>query len=297
MILIAGGDADPNVESLVRAGEARGVELCLALTGAGSNPRLDWDVQADVLTIGGRAVAPRAVFMRNDVFQHMADPRPETSFRSRAWHAALHGWALAHDDVRLLNRRYRGQTNKPYMLSVAARCGLAIPATRLTNDLDALEREGGTEDRIAKPVPGGGYCTPLVEVLSTAERRNGLAAAPAIVQERLVAPEVRIFVIGDRFIPFHVRSEALDYRTSADTRVEPLPVQGIAPALLAALRRLMDELEMDFAAADFKSSPATGGLVFLEINSSPMFAGFDRAGGGTLTSAILDRLLEPRRSS
>ncbi|MBW3652370.1 MAG: hypothetical protein KY433_02010, partial [Actinobacteria bacterium] len=67
MILIAGGDADPNVETLVRAAEAREVEVCLALTGAASNPRLDWDVQADVLTIGGRAVAPRAVFMRNDV--------------------------------------------------------------------------------------------------------------------------------------------------------------------------------------------------------------------------------------
>lgn len=291
MILIAGGEADPNVETLVRAAEARGGELCLALSGAASNPRLDWDVQADMLTIGGRVVAPRAVFMRNDVFQHMADPRAETGFRSRAWHAALHGWALAHDEVRLLNRRYRGQTNKPYMLSVAARCGLPIPATRITNDLDALEREGAAE-RIAKPVPGGGYCTPLAQVLSTAERRDGLAAAPAIVQERLVAPEVRIFGIGDRFIPFHVRSEALDYRTSSDTRVEPLAVEGIDPALLAALRRLMDELEMDFAAADFKSSPATGGLVFLEINSSPMFAGFDRAGGGTVAGAILDRLME-----
>jgi glutathione synthase/RimK-type ligase-like ATP-grasp enzyme len=291
LILIAGGDADPNIEALARAAEARGAEVCLALTGAAANPRLDWDVQADVLTVGGQAVAPRAVFIRNDVFQHMADPRPETSFRAGAWYAALHGWALAHEGVRLLNRRYRGQTNKPFMLSAAARCGLPVPATRITNALDALERDGAA-DRIAKPVPGGGYCTPLVEVLSTTQRRDGLAAAPAIVQERLVAPEVRIFGIGDRFIPFHVRSEALDYRTSADTRVEPLPLDGIDPALLAALRRLMVELEMDFAAADFKSSPATGALVFLEINSSPMFAAFDRAAGGAVTEAILERLME-----
>ncbi len=68
---------------------------------------------------------------------------------------------------------------------------------------------GGAKERIAKPVPGG-YCQPLSELLPTVERRDGLAAAPAIVKERLVAPEVRIFGIGNRFIPFHVRSDALD---------------------------------------------------------------------------------------
>ena len=288
MILIAGGDADPNVEAVVQGARARGMELREARTGAGANPWLDWDVAADVLALDGRPVSPRAVFLRHDVFQNLADPRPATSFRARAWHAALHGWALAHDEVRLLNRGYRGQTNKPYMLSLAARCGLPVPATRITNALDALEREGG--DRVAKPVPGGGYCQPLADLLAATERRDGLAAAPAIVQERLVVPEVRIFGIGNRFLPFEVRSDALDYRTSKQTTVEPLPVERIDPALLAALRRLMHALEMDFAAADFKSSPATGALVFLEINSSPMFATFDRAAGGAVTDAILDRL-------
>ena len=290
MILIAGGEADPNVEAVVRRAEARGLELCQARTGATGNPALDWDLQADVLTLDGRPISPHAVFLRGDVFQSMADPRPETAFRSRAWHTTLHGWALAHEAVRLLNRGYRGQTNKPFMLSLAARCGLPIPATRITNALDALEREGGAEERIAKPVPGGGYCQPLSELLSTAERRDGLAAAPAIVQERLVAPEVRIFGIGGRFIPFHVRSDALDYRTSPDTIVEP--AAPVDPTLLDALRRLMEALAMDFAAADFKTSPATGRLVFLEINSSPMFAAFDRAADGAVTDAILDRLTE-----
>ncbi len=288
MILIAGGDADPNVEAVVQAARARGMEVREARTGAGANPALDWDVADDILTLDGRSVSPRAVFLRHDVFQSLADPRPATSFRARAWHAALHGWALAHDEVRLLNRGYRGQTNKPYMLSLAARCGLPVPATRITNALDGLEREGG--DRVAKPVPGGGYCQPLAELLANTERRDGLAAAPAIVQERLVAPEVRIFGIGDRFLPFEVRSDALDYRTSAQTTVVPLAAAHIAPSLLAALRRLMDALEMDFAAADFKTSPHTGGLVFLEINSSPMFAAFDQSADGAVCEAILDRL-------
>lgn len=288
MILIAGGEADPNVDAIARRAEARGLETCQARIGVSSNPALHWDFQADVLTLDGRAVSPGAVFMRHDVFQSMADPRPEVAFRARAWHATLHGWALAHDAVRLVNRRYRGQTNKPYMLSLAARCGLPVPATRITNALDALEREGGVADLIAKPVPGGGYCQSLPDLLGTVERRGGLAASPAIVQERLVAPEVRIFGIGGRFIPFHVRSDALDYRTSPETRVEP--AAAIDTALLDGLGRLMEALEMDFAAADFKTHPQTGRLVFLEINSSPMFAAFDGASHGAVTSAILDEL-------
>jgi glutathione synthase/RimK-type ligase-like ATP-grasp enzyme len=290
LILIAGGDADPNVEALVRRAAERGLAVREARTGARSNLSLDWDVGADALLVDGEAVSPRAAFLRGDVFQSMADPRPEVSHRARSWHTTLHGWALAHEGVRLFNRGYRGQTNKPYMLSLAARCGLPVPATRITNDLDALEHDGGTGGRIAKPVMGGGYCYPLDEMLQQTERRGGLAAAPAIVQERLVAPEVRVFGIGGRFIPFHVQSEALDYRTSSDTRVDPLDAASVDPALLAALARLMEALEMEFAAADFKTSPHTGGLVFLEINSSPMFAAFDRASGGTVTDAMLDWL-------
>ena len=288
MILIAGGETDPNVEAIVQRAGARGIGIHQARTGATLNPALDWDVRADRLTLDGAVISPAAVFLRHDVFQNMADPRPATSFRALAWYATLHGWALAHDAVRLLNRGYRGQTNKPYMLNLAARCGLTIPATRITNALDALEREGGVDERVAKPVSGGGYCQTLPEVLANTQRRDGLTAAPAIVQERLVAPEVRIFGIGGHFIPFHVRSEALDYRTSTDTRVEP--GGAIDPRILEGLARLMEALEMDFAAADFKTSPATGRLVFLEINSSPMFAAFDAVSDGAVSDAILDRL-------
>lgn len=246
-------------------------------------------MQADTLRLDGEVIAPRAAFLRGDVFQARADPRRQVSRRARSWYTALQGWALAHHGVRLFNRGYRGQTNKPYMLGLAARCGLAIPATRITNHLDALERDGRGE-RVAKPVLGGGYCVPLAEVLESTERRDGRAAAPALVQERLVAPEVRVFGIGGRFIPFHVRSEALDYRAARDTRVEPLAPGDLSPALLTGLARLMAALDMEFAAADFKTSPVTGDLVFLEINSSPMFAGFDRAAGGTVTGAMLDWL-------
>jgi hypothetical protein len=84
-----------------------------------------------------------------------------------------------------------------------------------------------------------------------------------------------------------LRSEALDYRT--DPRVEVAAVPAPA-ALTAPLGRLMDGLGLDFGAADFKTCPETGRFLFLEVNSAPMFAGFDRVAAGALCDAIWDWL-------
>lgn len=289
-VLIAGGDADPNILSLLRRAAERELPVLPLLTGPDRTPAVTWNVQADTLLVDGREVRPRAGFMRYDVFQAMADPRPEVSFRAQAWHTTLHGWMLAHDEVRMMNRRYAGQTNKPFMLSLAAACGLRIPRTRITNELDALEMLPDASEMIAKPVPGGGHTRMVGELLGTSARRDGVSAAPAIVQERLVAPEVRIYGVGGRFLPFAVISDQLDYRTDSATRVVPMPLHCIAPALIASLARLMDRLGMEYAAADFKTDARTGELVFLEINSGPMFVAFDRASGNAVSDAILDYL-------
>lgn len=290
-ILIAGGEQDPNLVSLLQRARQRGLPLCTVLAGPDRTPSIDWDVQADTLVLDRREVRPAAGFARYDVFSGMADRRRAVGFRAQAWHTTLHGWMLAHDDVRMVNRSYAGQTNKPFMLSVAARCGLRIPRTRITNDLAMLEAIPDAAEMIAKPVPGGGYTQMVGELLASTSRRGGLSAAPAIVQQRLVSPEVRIYRVGGRFLPFAVISDRLDYRVDRGTRVEPLPVESIAPGLLGALGRLNDSLQMQYSAADFKTDAETGELVFLEINSGPMFASFDRASGHAVSDAILDYLI------
>jgi glutathione synthase/RimK-type ligase-like ATP-grasp enzyme len=84
-----------------------------------------------------------------------------------------------------------------------------------------------------------------------------------------------------------VISDELDYRSTQKTRVEPIPV----PAGLAqGLGHLTDALGMDFGAADFKTCAETGRLLFLEINTSPMFAAFNAAGRGAVTGAMADYL-------
>ena len=49
---------------------------------------------------------------------------------------------------------------------------------------------GVKEERVLKPVNGGGYCEPLADVLERTRVKDGRVAAPAIVQHRLTPPEV-----------------------------------------------------------------------------------------------------------
>ncbi|NER99558.1 MAG: hypothetical protein F6J86_38060, partial [Symploca sp. SIO1B1] len=120
------------------------------------------------------------------------------------------------------------------------------------------------------------------------EFRNGCAAMPAIVQNRLVAPEVRIYVVGNHAFAFEIRSQHLDYRVKQDAQVIPL---ATIPAEVELLRKLMVTLGMDFGAADFKTDPNTEQLVFLELNSSPMFVRFDQVLDGALCEAMIQTLL------
>lgn len=292
-ILVAGGDLDPNLRALVETLAARGEDVFFLQVGAEHHPWITWDLASDRLIVDGEEVRPRAAFLRHDVFTNLADGRRESAYRAAAWHTAVYGWVLAHEDVRMLNRWNRfPAANKPHALHLARQCGLDIPTTLITNHLgrlDAFEPERG---KIVKPINGGAHTRRLREVVGSTQNRGGVAAAPAIVQTELVPPEVRVFRVGNAFLAFQVISDELDYRSTQETRVEPIPV----PAGLArGLGWLTDSLGMDFGAADFKTCPETGRLLFLEINTSPMFAAFNAAAAGAVTGAMADFLAGPAK--
>ena len=107
------------------------------------------------------------------------------------------------------------------------------------------------------------------------------------MQQCLEPPELRVFRIGEQWFGFNLISDALDYRTSKSTRIQVATVEG---EIIKKLTSLSDQLCLDFAAADFKTCPKTKELQFLEINSNPMFAGFDLKVDGALSDAILSHL-------
>jgi hypothetical protein len=257
------------------------------LAGAGSHPRFQWDLEKDELRFDGTRIAPSALFIRYDVFTNIADGCPQSAHRAYSWFTAVAAWAAAHEEVRLLNRHHSAQLLKPQQLTVARACGLAIPRTVVSNDLQAIRKLNAAKT-IVKPVTGGDYTQTLASVLPLTESRGNAAASPAIVQEMLVPPELRVYRVGRKFLSFDVSSSALDYRTATDTTVT---YRKNVTALIAPLRRLMNVLKLDFGAADFKTCPRTGRFLFLEVNSSPMFAAFDAASDGAVSDAIADYLI------
>lgn len=298
MILIAGGDADPNIRTLLTHLDARAdVPHRAVLTGTDTHAALTWDLQADTLHVDGEALRPTAAFLRRDVFAQMKDDNPRLAKRASIWHATIHGWVVSHD-VGIINPNAVRPVSKPLQLVLARELGLRPPETVISNDLDAIEARLDVDEHIAKPVPGGGYTKILREVLETTDRRDGSGHAPAIVQECLDTPEIRLYGVGSQHFAFRMDADVLDYRTSDETDVVPIDVDTLPADLVEAFDALRARLGYTYGAADFKTSPDDGALRFLEINSSPMFAGFDaaihrhnRQDAGTISDALIDELL------
>lgn len=282
LVAVAGGDADPNLRSLLGVLGRERIRCLPILTGVSSHPAMTWDLRKDELRFEGKRVKPSALFIRHDVFTNLADGRHQSGARAYAWFTAIASWAASHPEVRLLNRHHSAQLLKPQQLMMARACGLTIPRTLVSNELPVLERLDAARS-VVKPVTGGDYCRELASVLPATERRGDAAASPAIVQEKLVQPEMRVYRVGKTFLSFNIVSDALDYRANNDCVVRP--ARNIA-SLIRPLRKVMDAMQLDFGAADFKTSAATGEYVFLEVNSSPMFAAFDAVSDGAVSRAI-----------
>lgn len=288
-LLIVGGDADPNITALLAAAERSGVSCHKLLVGKSSHPSLSWDIGNGKLILDDEPLQCSAAFVRPDVFTALNDGHASSQYRAMSWHTAVVGWLAAHPEVFIFNRRNLNQvTNKPLVLNLARDCGLAVPQTLITNDRESL---ASFRSGVVKPINGGGYCEPLTEALGRTPVKDGRMAAPAIVQQRLVPPEVRVYAIGDRYFAFNVISPQLDYRSTQNCRIESTEVPY---ELIGGFGALLAMLGLDFAAADFKTCPDTGRLLFLEVNNGPMFAAFDRATSGELCLTMVQTLMKRR---
>lgn len=287
MILIAGGDSDPNIVGFARRAAARGVPHVPLLVGAEAGPEVVWDIARDRLVVNGSAVAPRAVFLRYDVFGQQRTDRPDARKRAARWYQLVLCWALAHDDVAMFNRGYgTPHITKPLLLHLARRAGIAVPQTVVASHPARLD--AAAERWIVKPVDGGEYTRVLADAVGDEAWRRRSAGEPALVQQRLESPDLRLYRVGGHWFAFTLDSDMIDYRIDRSLRLGqvPVPVDLVVP-----LARLMDRLGLDFGAADYKRCPQTRQYLFLEVNSAPMFTAFDRATGGALCNRMIDWLL------
>lgn len=289
-LLIIGGDADPNLKCLLAAAKRAGENVSTLFAGKDTHPSLTWDVNSARCLLDGRQLECSAAFIRHDVFAGLADGRQASHYRALAWFTTVNGWLAANTEIRIFNRESLNQvTNKPQVLHLAKAAGLPIPHTIVTNDFSYIEENEAETDLVVKPVNGGGYCEPFGDVAVKTTLKEGHAAAPAIVQNRLAQPEVRIYTVGKKLFAFNIVTDELDYRATQNCRV--VYREEVPRELVAGYRKLLGELALDFAAADFKTDPADGKLRFLEVNTGPMFAAFDAASEGLLCDAMVEALL------
>ena len=287
-LLIVGGDRDYNLLALVDAARVLQQPCQPFLIPAKSSPEFSWSFEDSRHLPSGLNLSekPQAAFIRQDVFHYFEDARNEVTNRANAWYVALKGWILSQKDIRTFNRDIHQMASyKPTALFLAQQLGLNIPRTSISNSMNLLQSLDALQ-HIAKPVNGGGHCISLDQAIS--EIKLDFLPAPAIIQNKLISPEYRIFIIGDYEFTFLVDSPSLDYRELQDAK---LALVNNPHHEVGLLRQLMQQMRMNFGAADFKTDPTTGELVFLELNTSPMFALFDQISQGKLCQAMVQHLL------
>ncbi len=291
LLLVAGGQLDPNIGRLLRRVLERNLSYVDVLAGPGIVPVVSLEYPQFALSVSGRPVSAKSVFLRHDAFWQDSSGESTAQACALNWYYLIRGWARA-TNARMFNTQgAAAENNKIDNLLLAQSCGLTIPETIVTNDL-ALASERMGIDAIVKPVAGGSYTRTLEQSLHGWNRNDPLQIFPRFVQRRLARPELRIYIVGDRAFAFHIECDELDYREHNDARI----AQTAVPTdLEAPLRKLCGNLGLDFAAADFMKREGDGACCFLEINAQPMFVAFDMVADGRLVDAMLDFLVSPDR--
>jgi glutathione synthase/RimK-type ligase-like ATP-grasp enzyme len=280
MLLIVGGSRDHNIQRLAVAAADAHVAHRLIHTDSDPLPAIYFEPDSDKIEINSEEfrAADISLFIRYDVF----GGRPEIN---SALYDAIKGWAQANN-VRCFNSANDADVNKTRNLYAAHKLGFAIPKTCITAEFNTLGQKLNPQDWIVKPVEGGSYTRLLSAALKGGDNRV------SFVQETLSYPEVRLFRVGEKFFAFRIDAGTLDCRVDRE-----MDLVEIAPPaeLLEPMKKLSDRLGLTYSAADFKTHPATGQLVFLEINTMPMFTGYDDAANRKLSAAMVEFLNRPQQ--
>jgi glutathione synthase/RimK-type ligase-like ATP-grasp enzyme len=190
---------------------------------------------------------------------------------------------------------------KALQLAEASKAGLQTPPTLISNDVEqvsAFVDALGDADCAIKPLMAlgvtdeDGYRLPLTTTLPPGHSLDSVALAPSIFQPYVEkAFELRCVVIGERIFCAKLDSQAsettrTDWRAGApEHEIFVLPEH-----VEAALRRLMDSFELNFASLDMIVTPE-GEFVFLELNPNGQWLWLELELGLPLVATMADLLM------
>ena len=251
-----------------------------------------------------------AVWARKLWSPRMADDLDER-YRSmcvRESIAALEGFLDALHDARWVNdlQRQRAAENKQRQLRLAARAGLRVPRTLVTNDPAAarhffVETEGQTVAKLLRPIAVSmDAATPFVYTSRVSEEdldhAETLRHSPMVFQELIPkACELRVACVAGKTFAGALDASDTSRGQTDWRRVAPEECrwqQAQLPTEVASgLQALMSELGLVFGAVDLICTPS-GEYVFLEVNPGGEWGMLERDLRLPISEAIAEALLE-----
>jgi glutathione synthase/RimK-type ligase-like ATP-grasp enzyme len=182
-------------------------------------------------------------------------------------------------------------SRKMLQLAVAARLGLRVPRTCMTNDPErarafvAAEPDGVIFKSFSATPRTWRETRPVRE--ADLALMESVRFAPVIFQELVRGSDIRATVVGDEVFAAEFRSEesayAFDFRI--DTAHCPTSVHRLPDAVHDRLLALMHRLGLWYGAIDLRRTPG-GDYVFLEVNPAGQWLFVEYATGQEISDAL-----------
>lgn len=312
-VLVLAPELDISADRMVRELDARGVPVFRVDT-AWFPSRLSMDARlVDGRWVGRLATPERVVELDSIRSVWYRTPStfgfPDQLSPAERHHAFLEakfgiGGVLGSLDVLWVNHPNKAAAAyKPVQLALAARCGLDVPPTLITNtpeavcDFAALHGTG----RVVTKMLGanhieerGVWQIAFTRVLADEDIRDlrGIETTVHLMQEWVrKSHEVRVIAIGDRLFAFTIRTDSkeafVDFR--ADYSSLTYARTDVPSSIVGSINSLMISLGLVYGALDFVVTP-TGQWVFLEFNPGGQHDWLESRTGERLTAALADLL-------
>jgi glutathione synthase/RimK-type ligase-like ATP-grasp enzyme len=182
---------------------------------------------------------------------------------------------------------------KPWQLTLAARLGLTIPDTLVSNaPADVLDFVQRHQSVIHKTIT-----SPIARFFQTerwtpehGQIISELPVAPVIFQSEICdALDVRVTIVGSQLfaVAFDGRNESnVDSRINLDV---PYEVHSLSKEIEGDLLRMMTSLGLDFGTVDLKLKGID--YIFLEVNPQGQFLYVEVLTGMPIAAAVADLLI------
>lgn len=281
LLLIVGGESDPNTFRIAEQARARGDRHLFWNTDLDSAHRIAWDFDSPQIDLESATVQPTSVYVRYNVFE--GDPE-----RNLASFETIQSYVLAWPEIRVLNRTtMMDGNNKSKNLRLAKDVGFEIPETLVMSDLTPLASMPNPNAHAMKPLGGGAHTVLVSDVCEDMDKLSDLG--PQFIQSRLDGENLRVFSIAGQQFCFRLVTTKLDYRE--DEQVDVVQVE-MPPSLIEPTSHLVNQIGFDYCALDFRCKQGMEAPVFLEVNSFPMFVRFDDAANHALADTVLEFLTQ-----